>query len=69
MYYIRFVYGCDRFIEKDFIYYQKVRGPGWLSGCTLLSHKFKSAGSNHKKVKWVFFIPDSHLSEISDYGS
>ena len=26
-----------------------IRGPGWLSGCTLLSHKFKSAGSNSRK--------------------
>ena len=43
-------------------------GPGWLSGCTLLSHKVQSAGSNSRKVNG-FVILDSHLSEISDYGS
>ena len=44
------------------------RGPGWLSGRTLLSHKVQSAGSNSRKVNG-FFIPDSHLSKNSDYGS
>ena len=39
------------------------RGPGWLNGCTLLSHKVQSAGSNCRKVNG-FFISDSHLSEI-----
>ena len=43
-------------------------GPGWLSGCKLLSHKVQSAGSNSRKVNG-FLIPDSHLSEISDYDS
>ena len=53
--------------EADFLI-RRLRGPGWLSGFTLLSHKFQSAGSNYRKVNG-FFIPDSHLSEISDYVS
>ena len=31
-------------------------GPGWLSGCTLLSHKVQSAGSNSQKVNGLFHL-------------
>ena len=38
-------------------------GPGWLSGCTLLSHKVQSEGSNSRKVNG-FIHPGLPLSEI-----
>jgi hypothetical protein len=44
------------------------RGPGWLRSLTLLSNKVQNPGSNTRKANG-FFIPGSHLSEISDYGS
>ena len=44
------------------------RGPGWLSGCTLLSHKVQSAGSNSRKVNG-FIHPGLPPLGNSDYGS
>ena len=44
------------------------RGPGWLNGCTLLSHKVKSAGSNSWKVNG-FIHPGLPPLGNSDYGS
>ena len=55
-------------IKRQLLFYKNLGGPGWLSGCTLLLNKVQSAGSNSRKVNG-FFIPDSHLSENSDYGS
>ena len=45
------------------LFYGWSRGPGWLIGCTLLSHNVQSSGSNSREVN-VFFIQDSHLSEF-----
>ena len=41
----------------------------WLSGCTLLSHKFWSVDSNPKKVSGFFTSRTPHLPENLDYGS
>ena len=44
------------------------RGPGWLSGCTLLSHKVQSAGSNSRKVNGFIHPGLPPLGNL-DYGS
>ena len=36
--------------ERFAFIFRAIRGPGWLSGCTLLSHKVQSAGSNSRMV-------------------